>query len=629
MTPEETAASLRRVQLELADLTQRLARASSYLDQLAAHLGAPAQPTTAAQRPGRPEPVPSLPPTAFPAASGPVPSQPGMRPAASPAAAFQGRAPVPPTGSPATVPPVMTPPRRRVTVAEVFSVVGSAVCLIGVALVLLLPADGVLSPLVRVGIAALLALGTTAVGIWQHARDEDNAGAGALVATGIAAAYLSVLAASVVLTWPDGSALLPQLPGLALAAVIGFAGMALARWWDSQWLAVLAVLGSLVLAPVVLWGEVASCLVFMIVMTTATAVFQRGRVWIALMAARMLPTSFVFSVAAVVAEDSWLAPVSGIFGLAVALALVGLGLAALHQLGTVAAERTAAAFFLVATSVPALVMCWRVDLVMAATGCLVLAAAHTVLALLPRFAGPLTATSLPLGAAFLAFAALRIFDGEHLTSVVLVLAAVYWTMAAMLRLTSAMVTAVALTLVGVVVWTQYLPELFHPTHPERAEAIIASLAGVATVVLAVWAVNRIAGRQGWQSWALWLGSIGFASAAVILSGSALGSAMGDTMAGFQVAHALTTLGWLVLCVVLLALGLRRSQGLTPVRIAILLAIAAVAKLFVFDLAALPGLVRALAFLAVGVLLLGIGTWYSRQLQRVRQQTPQPGDGGQP
>ena len=46
--------------------------------------------------------------------------------------------------------------------------------------------------------------------------------------------------------------------------------------------------------------------------------------------------------------------------------------------------------------------------------------------------------------------------------------------------------------------------------------------------------------------------------------------------------------------------------------------AAVAKLFLFDLATLPGLVRALAFIAVGVLLLVIGTWYYRQLDRVRR-----------
>ena len=39
--------------------------------------------------------------------------------------------------------------------------------------------------------------------------------------------------------------------------------------------------------------------------------------------------------------------------------------------------------------------------------------------------------------------------------------------------------------------------------------------------------------------------------------------------------------------------------------------AAVGKLFLFDLAMLSGLTRAIAFLAVGLLLLGAGTKYAR------------------
>jgi uncharacterized membrane protein len=70
------------------------------------------------------------------------------------------------------------------------------------------------------------------------------------------------------------------------------------------------------------------------------------------------------------------------------------------------------------------------------------------------------------------------------------------------------------------------------------------------------------------------------------------------------------------------LGLRPDRdGPAALRVGLVLAIAAVAKLFLFDLATLPGLVRALAFIAVGVLLLATGTWYYRQLERVRRDEP--------
>ena len=110
----------------------------------------------------------------------------------------------------------------------------------------------------------------------------------------------------------------------------------------------------------------------------------------------------------------------------------------------------------------------------------------------------------------------------------------------------------------------------------------------------------------------WLASVIFGSVAIVLLGAEVGRLLARPTAGFQAAHALVTLTWLVLCVVLLRLGLQRGPDASvAVRLALGLAVAAVAKLFLFDLATLPGLVRALAFIAVGVLLLVIGTWYYR------------------
>jgi uncharacterized membrane protein len=112
--------------------------------------------------------------------------------------------------------------------------------------------------------------------------------------------------------------------------------------------------------------------------------------------------------------------------------------------------------------------------------------------------------------------------------------------------------------------------------------------------------------------------------AVITAGMFIATRVGAEISqGFQTAHAIVTVGWILASVWLLRRGLRKEPDSTAaVAIAIALSASAVAKLFFFDLRTLPDLVRAMAFLAVGVLLLVIGTWYHRQLERARR----PGSG---
>jgi hypothetical protein len=64
------------------------------------------------------------------------------------------------------------------------------------------------------------------------------------MATGFASAYLCVLAVTVLFERPDGRGLLSDPVGLMLAGLISIGGLWIARRWDSQWLGVLAVLGS-------------------------------------------------------------------------------------------------------------------------------------------------------------------------------------------------------------------------------------------------------------------------------------------------------------------------------------------------------------------------------------------------
>ena len=86
------------------------------------------------------------------------------------------------------------------------------------------------------------------------------------------------------------------------------------------------------------------------------------------------------------------------------------------------------------------------------------------------------------------------------------------------------------------------------------------------------------------------------------------AARGADPAGFVAGHAVVTVSWTVVALVLLARGIRRPA----LRVAgLVLVAAAVAKLVLFDLVALDGLARVAAFLGAGLLLLAAGTRYAR------------------
>ena len=124
----------------------------------------------------------------------------------------------------------------------------------GVAMLLVLAVrHGWFGPGARVTAGAFLAALLGGLGVRGGARDRDpGAAVGsapvALVATGAAAAYLDVVAATALYGW------LPALVGLALCVAVAVAGLAVARRWSSELLAVLLVAGAGALSPVVAGG---------------------------------------------------------------------------------------------------------------------------------------------------------------------------------------------------------------------------------------------------------------------------------------------------------------------------------------------------------------------------------------
>src|SRR5205085_847276 len=154
----------------------------------------------------------------------------------------------------AYIPPPPTPPNRRQVrsegwIGKVLAVAGVAVTLIGVLLLLVLAAQaGILRPEFRVAGGAVLAGGLVAAAWWLYARTGGRIGAIALAATGVAAAYMDVIAVTTIYHW------VPAAVGLVIAAVIGGGGLALARRWDAQHLGLLVLVPLISLAPVVTDG---------------------------------------------------------------------------------------------------------------------------------------------------------------------------------------------------------------------------------------------------------------------------------------------------------------------------------------------------------------------------------------
>ncbi len=167
-----------------------------------------------------------------------VPRSPGPTPVSARQAASTPSQPPAPTSRPARAPVWARPG----FVPRLLALAGAAVTLTGIALLLVLAAQyGFFGPEARTASAAGLAIVLIGLAFIVRRRDPRNVGAPILAATGVAAAFLSVVAATVSYGW------LPPILGILLTAAIGVGGLVLARLWANQWVGLMCVLGSLVL----------------------------------------------------------------------------------------------------------------------------------------------------------------------------------------------------------------------------------------------------------------------------------------------------------------------------------------------------------------------------------------------
>jgi hypothetical protein len=272
-----------RLSANFASMSEQFAKVSADLTELDRLLS---------QRPNVPQPAPHpVPPPMY------IP-QPYMPPA---------MAYPPPPPPPPAPPKEPRPPRDSNWIGKVLAVAGVAVTLVGVVLLLVLAAQaGILRPEIRVGAGALLAGSLVVVAARMNSRPGGRVGAIALAATGIAAAYMDVIAITTIYHWVSAPF------GLVLAAVIGGGGLSLARRWDSQHLGLLVLVPLIVLAPIVSDGITMLLIAFMLAISAASLLGQLGKDWIWLHAARIAAPTFPLLIALVAARigdtnGAWLA----------------------------------------------------------------------------------------------------------------------------------------------------------------------------------------------------------------------------------------------------------------------------------------------------------------------------------
>lgn len=502
--------------------------------------------------------------------------------------------------------------------ARVLSAVGAAVLLLGVTfLIVLAVQSGQFGPGARVAAGSAVSASLLVVGLLVHRRQPGNAGAVALVATGIAGGYLNVVGSTAIYAW------VPVWVGLVLGGAVFGVGLLLARSWRSQVLAVIVVLGAIVLGPVLSGDEPWVMSAFVVVVATVAAAARLDRTWPVLEVARVLPAALVLSVGVLGYEgpaDEQKLLITAILGTLFTLVslaaqvwllrcpapshpvtVVMVGVAAVPSLTTVLLGTDG---WLTATWLGALAVIWvavavRVRSVGAQAVLYSLAATAVVVALADQ------APSDALGWGTMAVAAAYLAVGLALSHRV-----VGW--------------------VGVVVggfallaWSPIvMPLLGKGEGTLGVDDLLSSGFGLALVVLAYRFTRPMVQDSFRAFWvvALWAVGLVCVTGVSVSGGVMLGRTLNDGGSGFVAGHAVATLVWLGGATWLLVRSMRRT-AVGRLRAGVVLAGLAVAKLLLFDLSTLDGLIRVIAFVVAGAALLTLGTLFARSMSGVRPPVP--------
>jgi Predicted membrane protein (DUF2339) len=591
-------AALGALSEEFTALSRQMARVASQLSELERTLPAPS-------------PVP--PPYWQPMPPGYPPPQPMPQPHI-------------PAYVPAYVPPRSMPPTPRPTLAarisgdaergligKLLAVAGVAVTLIGVVLLLVLAAQaGILRPEIRVGAGAFLAGALVAVAAGLNRRPGGRVGAIALAATGIAAAYIDIIAVTTVYHWVGPA------PSLICASVIGGGGLVLARRWDSEQLSLLVLVPLIVLAPIVTDGITLTLIAFMLALSAAALPVQLGKDWVWMHAARTAAASVPLLAAllinrVVTGDDPRL--LGGACAVAAALAVVG----ALILMPWIT-NRVAVALVTVAGVLPALAAAVAVGRVLGALLAAVVAAGMLAIVLvgprLPGVEGRVRQVWAALSAVSALIAVTVAFDGAVAGPVLLALAVV---VSAGGEPISRWV-AIGFAVVGGGFFLGYAPPraLAEPTLLSTPAAVSTLAAAALLIAVSVAIARSWTGDRDLDGGIrlIWAGVVAVTAYCVTAFTVTAGVLLGGLGGGFLAGQMAATISWIAIAAALFAFALRvrrRDARTAPIAGGLALTAAAMAKLFLFDLGTLDGIFRVVAFIVVGLALLGMGSGYARSL----------------
>ncbi len=512
-------------------------------------------------------------------------------------------------------------PRSQLSGARVLAWTGAGVTLLGVVLLLALAASrGWFAPEGRVAGGAMLGVALIGLALRLHRKADARVGALAMAGTGFATLYLAVAAATALYGF------LAPTPALLVALAVAAGGLGLADRWRAQLLGGGVVVGAAVLAPALVWDWLLVALMLALQLAALPVILRRRWSVLALVAA-IGPALYGAAVGGLAAAAER-AP-----GVAVAIGALVAGLATALPAARMLPARLVGALVAVAP-VPVLVTSaawggWN-GAAVAAVAVVALAAFAAVPGIGGREpAEPAVRVGTPRAVRVVAVAAAAValfqatlvaFDGSTATVVLLGQAIVATVLAAQLRARLPLVVGAAYGVVAVLIAlgrdaplegiVRY-PAVAYAgpgTSPLVVGAAVSALVLVLAVALVV-ACARVGPAGSGAAFArLWVpvGVVGLYGATSLVVTLAL--LVSDDRTGFTAAHALVTVSWTVLALVLLARGIRRSA---PRIAGMVLVGAAVAKLVLFDLVALDGLARVAAFLGAGLVLLAAGTRYAR------------------
>jgi hypothetical protein len=250
------------------------------------------------------------------------------------------------------------------------------------------------------------------------------------------------------------------------------------------------------------------------------------------------------------------------------------------------------------------------------------AALFVVVAIFPGTKDWVKATAVALAGIFAVTAVALATDLNLVNVLVPGLAVAYAVAAAAMRSRGVGLVALAGSAIGVLGWLfEGLPAAFgiHFGDLLLGSVLIAVLAAVGHV-----AARRILrdANPAWLRYVLIAFGLLGSAAAVTSAGFLIGQAVGSATGIDQASSVVVTVGWALASVVVLRRPLRSTDHSAGwIRLGLGLAAAAVGKLFLVDLALLPGLARGVAFLLVGLLLLVLGISYAKAYERARGESP--------